>query len=37
MFTDITVSTDLNRKFMAELKEKTIDLGKILFNLLYEK
>lgn len=29
MFTDISVSTDLNRKFMAEMKEKNVDLGKM--------
>lgn len=28
MFTDISVSTDLNNKFNAHLKDKNVELGK---------
>lgn len=35
MFTDISVSTDLNNKFNAHLKDKDVELGKSLVESIF--
>jgi len=34
MFTDITLSTDINEKFKGYLKDKQLDLGRVDFNIM---